>query len=324
MPAGSISIYVASLSMTRQASRRAEALELADQLLNDIEMSSIGPMDIARKTSRLARLLDDAEAMKWLSFEVGGYPSPLTVEATQAARRSNRVMTPEEDDDSEEMLATGTLGQIEALVDGAKARITVASGSSAERTQVQGVVVRLQPVIDKVVGSMHAYVVEQYQELRFGSAVESAFEVVRRDVDSSIGALVPSALPMLSAAFENATSSNPEDWASAAGTCRRLLKAVADAVRPPGEPVEGRAMGDSNYINRLVDWIFQNSNSATAAKVVTADLAYLGKRLDAADSAGHKGAHAMVSRFEASRFITGTYLMLGDVLRIADSVSTTV
>jgi hypothetical protein len=32
--------------------------------------------------------------------------------------------------------------------------------------------------------------------------------------------------------------------------------------------------------------------------------------------AGHKGAHAEVSRFDASRFVTGTYLLLGDILRI--------
>lgn len=284
-------------------------------------MSSIAPMDIARKTSRLARLLDDASAMAWLGYEVSGYPTPLTAEATEAARRSHRVI-PSDDENGSESVMTGTLGQLIAMLDGAKARMTVASGLPVERTEAQRLVIKVQPVIDKVVGSMHTYAVERYQELRFGSAVESAFEVVRREVDSAIGDLVPNALPMLSAAFENATSENPEDWASAAGTCRRLLKAVADAVRPPGQPVQGRAMGDGNYINRLVEWINQNSSSATAAKVVTADLAYLGERLDAADSAGHKGAHARVDRFDASRFITGTYLVLGDVLRIAASVST--
>jgi hypothetical protein len=164
---------------------------------------------------------------------------------------------------------------------------------------------------------LHAYAADRYQELRFGSAVESAFEVVRREVDLSIGELVPNALPMLSAAFENATSNNPEHWANAAGTCRRLLKAVADELRPPGPDVDDRKMGDGNYINRLVDWIVKNSESETAAKIVTTDLAYLGERLDAADGAGQKGAHEEVDRFDASRFITGTYLILGDVLRIA-------
>ena len=51
--------------------------------------------------------------------------------------------------------------------------------------------------------------------------------------------------------------------------------------------------------------------------MVAADLEYLGRRLDAAAEAGHKGAHAEVSRIDASRFVTGTYLLVGDILRLA-------
>jgi hypothetical protein len=56
--------------------------------------------------------------------------------------------------------------------------------------------------------------------------------------------------------------------------------------------------------------------SETVADMITADVEYLGRRLDAADGAGQKGAHDRVDRFEASRFITGTYLILGDLLRL--------
>lgn len=173
-------------------------------------------------------------------------------------------------------------------------------------------------------GSVHAYVADRYQELRFGSTVETAFEVVRQEVDKSIGSLVPGALPMLSAAFENAVSGNPEHWANAAGTCRRLLKAVADELRPPGPDVKGRKMGEGNYINRLIDWIQLNSDSDTAVGVATSDLAYLGNRLDAADGGGHKGAHAKVDRLEASRFITATYLVLGDILSLSPKATVAV
>jgi hypothetical protein len=304
-----------------QRSRRAEALHLADQLLNDIEMSNLAPIDIARKTSRLARLLDDGSAIAWLSFEVRGYPNPMTVEATSAARRSKRVGPSEEKGDESEHVVTGTLGQLSILVAGANARLSVPSALPAERNEAQKLGLRFQSTLDNIVGSMHGYVAERYQELRFGSAVESAFEIVRREVDAAIGSLVPNALPMLSSAFENATSSNPEDWANAASTCRRLLKAVADAVRPPGDAVGGRSMGDGNYINRLVDWIVAHSDSETLVEMVTSDLEYLGKRLDAADGAGHKGAHASVSRFDASRFISGTYLMIGDILRLEESAA---
>jgi hypothetical protein len=50
--------------------------------------------------------------------------------------------------------------------------------------------------------------------------------------------------------------------------------------------------------------------------MVIADLEYLGRRLDAADAGGQKGAHDHVTQFQASRFITGTYLLLGDILRL--------
>jgi hypothetical protein len=78
-------------------------------------------------------------------------------------------------------------------------------------------------------------------------------------------------------------------------------------------------MGDAQYINRLVDWIADHAESKTAAAMIRSDLEYLGQRLDAIQNAGHKGAHAEVDRFAASRFITGTYLLLGDILRLKGS-----
>jgi hypothetical protein len=129
---------------------------------------------------------------------------------------------------------------------------------------------------------------------------------------------------MIAAAFENATSDQPEHWQNAASTCRRLLMTAADRLRPAGPDVDGRKMGPGNYINRLVDWIVSAAENDTAAKMIAADLEYLGPRLDAADKAGQNGAHVgktPVTRLEASRFITGTYLVLGDILRLRDEPS---
>jgi len=99
---------------------------------------------------------------------------------------------------------------------------------------------------------------------------------------------------------------------------------VADAVSPAGPEKQVGSktiqMGPENYVNRLVDWIQRQSASTTSAAMVTADLEYLGNRLDAAVGAGHKGAHSDVDRYAASRFITGTYLLLGDVLRLTNAV----
>lgn len=155
-----------------------------------------------------------------------------------------------------------------------------------------------------------------YHGLRFGAAAESAFEVVRKEVDAALANLIPDALAKLAAAFESAASGDPEHWANAASTCRRALKSAADRLRPPGEPKGERLMSDPAYVNRLVDWVVSRPGSNTAKSLIFADLEYLGRRLDAADAAGHKGAHGEVDRFEASRFLVGTYLLLGDLVRL--------
>jgi hypothetical protein len=314
--------------------RRDEALALANELLTDIELGRLKAMDVARRASRLARLMDDADAQSWLAYETSGYPKPLTAEATAAAIRSSRQAEPAEDGSARYWVSS--VSEFESEADGALAQIAAAAGSGTSNSQ-WAVTVEQQKaqhlsilrkhassqraIVDRVVGSIHSYVARCYDELRFGASVGNAFEVVRSEVDGAVGALVPQGLGMISAAFENAASENPEHWANAAGTCRRLLKMAADQVRPAGDPIRlasGQTvkMGPDNYINRLVAWVNEQAQSETSARMIAADLEYLGRRLDAADRAGQKGAHDQVTRYDASRFITGTYLVLGDLLRL--------
>ena len=319
--------------MTGPGTRRQEALSLAEELLGDIEFGRLSALDVARKTSRLTRLLDDADAASWLRYEIYGYPAgALDAAAADAASRSGRGTINES---GQLAFWTSPLGTLdldvkEGLAEVEKLSAPGPSGDWAyrveldrakERAELRARVDRSKALLDKIVGAIHSYAADHYQELRFGSAVEGAFEVVRTEVDAQIASLIPGALPMLSAAFESAVSQHAEHWANAASTCRRLLKLAADALRPSGPDVflaNGKrvTMGADNYINRLVAWIEASSWSDTAAAMIVADLEYLGRRLDAADGAGQKGAHDQVSRFDASRFIAGTYLLLGDVLRL--------
>lgn len=188
-------------------------------------------------------------------------------------------------------------------------------GNARERATLNKMITTQSAILGKIMGALHTYVNEREIELRFGAAVESAFTVVRSRVDARIAHLAPTAATKFAAAFENASSGNPEHWANAASECRRILRAIADELRPAGKPVNGRQMTDDKYINRLVDWIVtQNAIGGTTRDVVTSDLEDFGKRIDAFDDAGHKGAHAEVTQYEASRFITGAYLLIGDIL----------
>ena len=181
-----------------------------------------------------------------------------------------------------------------------------------ERLGLRLVAADRQGLIDKVVGSIHQYVAAKYQELRFGAAVEAAFEVVRTQVDGAIAASTD-ALPMLSAAFENAASRQPRALGQRcelrAGGCSSWLPtncrpAGDDITLPNGKTVK---MGEGDDVNRLATWISDQTDSETGERMLLADLEFLGARLDAVDAAGQKGAHdATVTKEKASRYITGT------------------
>jgi hypothetical protein len=313
---------------------------LSEEILADIELSRTPAASFPRKVARLARLLEDHDLMRLLRFEVSGYllqaDGTWGAEEWEACLYFNRGFY--RPDGS--LAAYGsTLGQIEVEVQTATARLAVTADPSVsissanpaqliagpvanatERQAVSTHIGTLTSLRDRVAGRLHQYVTERNYELRFGSAVESAFEVVRGRVDGSISAVVPEAVQMLAGAFEANASSNPEQWAHAASTCRRLLVAVADALRPAGPDVDGRKMSQGAYVNRLVDWISGRMQSETLLDVISSDLRHLGERLDAIDEAGHKGAHDRVSQLDASRFIVGTYLLLGDILALRGEV----
>lgn len=325
------------------ANRREEALALAEELMTDYELSRVSRSSWIAKAGRLARLLDDESAIKWLRYETVGYPREgFNDDCEAAAIRSHRHA--DKSEDGKQTYWTGSVAQLEATVDASRVQLSAAAdpdvsissanpsqfvmgpvNNSRERGGLRNSIGQTTATINAICGSVFEYVSAKYYELRFGSAAETAFETVRKQVDSTIARLVPSGIQMLSAAFENAASNNPEHWANAAATCRRLLKVVADALQPPGEPIDGRQMGNEQYINRLVHWIKEHEPSGTLGQVTTAELEHFGKRIDSIQDAGSKGTHDAVSRQQAARIITGTYLLVGDVLALApDAVESAV
>lgn len=111
-------------------SRRAEALAVAEEILTDIELHRMGGLDIARKTSRLARLLDDEQALRWLSYETGGYPpGALEQEASSAARASQRLAKSE---NGQDLYWTESLGTLEQRVVTGAAELTALASSACQ------------------------------------------------------------------------------------------------------------------------------------------------------------------------------------------------
>ncbi len=76
-------------------------------------------------------------------------------------------------------------------------------------------------------------------------------------------------------------------------------------------------VGPENYINRLMIYIQNKSDSQRFKEVVGSHLNYIGDRLDSLYSASTKGSHVEISSIEeAERYIIFTYLLIGDILRL--------
>lgn len=307
------------------ASKGPEALAQTGALLDGIDRGRLDAVGAMRSVGRIARLVDNQEAVSWCLWELNGYPvvnGHIDSPARGWAYMAGRVHAEKEADPDWPRWKEGeshrvnpvSLSRLQLLIETTESLSPLAD---LELPQIRNLFSAKRILVD-VVTAVHLWASGVDHRLRFGSAVQTAFEVVRREVDRSIDALVPNAAEKLSAAFENAASDKAEHWANATSTCRRLLKLAADTLRPPGPDVDGRKMDDEHYINRLMDWIASQSDSETSANLIGAEVEYLDARLHAINKAGHKGAHSEVGRTDASRFLVGTYLVLGDILRLCD------
>ena len=330
----------------------AEALDLSTEILRNLELSEIPLTNIALKASRLARLLNEFDSQKIMTYEAGGYPSAAdglssTVWALVASAGRTWVYL---DPKSKEMKAAAYLepiGQLEEELRSAEVSIAaardpdrataspspyvgfqLAQGNQLERGEIRQ---RLQTAAERLASRrtfIYTYVLRKHYELKFSRIAGDVFARIREHVDATIGGTIPAAIQRLSAVYENLDSENPEDWSNAVHSCRRILEELADAVFPPTDEVRKAAenggdnkairLAQGNYINRLMCFIEDTSSSDRFTEIVGSHLRYIGERLDSVVAATQKGSHrTIVRRDEADRYVVYTYLIVGDILSLA-------
>lgn len=327
-----------------------DALNLSEDILADLELNRIPLSSIALKASRLARLINDHDIQLAMAYEASGYPHKLGKMPPDSWRLSavagrRYVDHDKETGEQKEYAYLESIEQLEEQLKLAKlgfdaARDPDVSITSANPSQFlhtpQGNYLERRGLRDlasqasqRLAGRrsfIHQYVSRIHYELKFSGVASEIFSRIRNRVDSSIASLVPDAVRRFSAIYENLRSENPEDWSNAVHSCRRIMKDLADAVFPPQEEdrvihanrEEKRiSLGPDNYVNRIMCFVDDNSESGTTKSIVGSHLVYLGDRLDAVVSGAQKGSHSdIVSREEADRIVVHTYLLVGDVLSI--------
>lgn len=334
-----------------------EAFDLAGEILEDLELERLPLSSCAMKSARLARLLGDDDHFLIFKYELAGYPSTpqgVQPEIWRLCLKALRVRTERKLDKKgsapEEIVEKSELRSITSIEENAatlKLRLSYFQPqpiniSSANPNQFISTPIRNVNLEAQIAANyrdemarlasrrafIYDFVLSKLFELRVSSTAEDIFEGYRKRVDTHLSNLIPDELRRLESIRDNLGSDNPEDWANAGHSCRRLLQAVADALYPPSDKpvksVSGREVkvGADNYINRLVMFCEVKTASGVSSKVISADLKFIGERLDAVFSAAQKGSHAEIDISEAQRFVIHTYLVVGDILDLNAESST--
>jgi hypothetical protein len=186
---------------------------------------------------------------------------------------------------------------------------------------------RLEQMQERVKTAIHSFLVITESELDEGQQESSLFLRAQEYINSSLAKYAPSALQMFVAAQDRLYSGDPEDLAHALTSCRRMIKALADALYPPteqtitgGDGVE-RTLSDALYRNRLIQYVREQLGGHKQGPVLQKTLDSLGARLTSLDSLASKGVHHEVNAAEAEACIVWTYLLAADIVRVADGSS---
>jgi hypothetical protein len=195
------------------------------------------------------------------------------------------------------------------------------------RARMQIALIEWNSIQHRITQAIYDYLSLTEQQLYHGQANADIFEENRRFVDDKLCELAPGALEQFRAAVERLTAGGPEAGSHAATSCRRVLKTIADHLYPARtEPVAGadgrpRVLTEDKWVSRLWQYAFEKIPGSTSQKIALAQIENLGERINRLNDLASKGVHADVSPFEAHQCTLQTYVLIGDLLRLAEGSS---
>ena len=296
---------------------------LADEVLRDIELSTLPADQLVLKASRLARMANSPNLLEFLNFELRGYTRTEVGEAYLAA--TDRWV------DKEKGTAWyGGLGTIEGNIQSYEAKLRglqipslsgdyvniAILGIRQDMAATANLVAKFRSIRSKALAILHTYVTEIHYEAEFSTRQETIFESARLRVDALLAPVAKDALSQIDSIYQRLGSQDPEAVSQALTTCRRLIDAFADAVfAPQDQPreVEGVGpvtLGPQQHLNRVNAYVQDHTDSKGRRDRLRRRLADLYSRVST-------GVHTEVSPDEARFLFLDTYLMLGEILSLA-------
>ena len=324
-----------------------KALEACERVLDGIEDGTISVSSALLQCLKIARLLNDEEAILWLQYEYGGYPRAedgyIVNSAWNIGYNKGRGFIK----DGEKRIFTELASELEEKV---AAQLKAMSNFSTQGVSVSGEqalismdrltrnvdtstvnmvtgIARSQKNLNTLKSQYYEYALKKQIELEFGNVASDIFTRYREKVDVAFSDLSKETIVKLQAIEGKIDSGNPEMYSQALTTCRRLFESVAVELfnkyfpdyneklytTKSGKDID---ISGDHYKNKLSAVIEKLEDKAVSKTIVGSSIVYLLDWIDNLSNLQCKGVHAEVSKTDAERCIIQTYMCLGDILNL--------
>ena len=334
---------MADSSKTPQSGdRTTEALALAEETLAQLELGQGRLMPIVLRCLRLARLVENEDAETLFRLELRGYPNDQSWDVKYAkwsGREANK--TPE----GTQLYWINPIEVIEGELEIARAELEtlkltpmsiseVSRGEAdqklwmsptpaqkmltsilKERRQRANDMQRWTHVVACLRGTIQEWLSNLVIRLRYGTIVDTVLQQTKQRFDQFLSKHAPEVGRKLASAYGRADSGESEEWSQALTSCRRALKALADAIYPATEDKPaGHDLSEESYKNRLLQFVSENLPSESQGALINAEVESVARRVDALNELASKGVHSDVEWRDVELTVVHTYLVAGEIL----------
>jgi len=315
-----------------------KALQLLEACLEELESSKGSVSAAVHQLYRAASLLEERDTRIWCEIQLGHYEYTLPLQRLVKALYKRQVegskskkVQQEIDDAIREVRKVGLKPDEHFSTEEINVKINKSGGGYVDIGFVEEKYLDLVRTkrgndgtyyknnlnlhLAYVRKTAHKKATSLYQKYASLGAPASTFDVLKGTVDDRLLDISPNLAERLMIVFRRICSDNPEEWSQALTSCRRLIEALADFLYPPhDEPVNGRAVDQDQYINRLWAFMDEAIESRSNRELAKAHVDYLGAYLQRIHKLSSKGVHASLTRIEAIKAVFHLYLAIADIL----------
>lgn len=332
--------------------KKERILESCSKVLEGIEDGNLSGNAAVLLCKKIARLSDDDEGSKWLSFETSGYPRDKEGHIEHhawliGANHGRKYILK-----GAEFIFTEIIDEIETTIEASKTAInnfqtsgvsfsgenslltsrsftTNVHNSTVEFVKTSKDMSRKKSIL---INEYYNYALKKEIEIRFGDINEKIFEKYQDRVNLYISKLdkdIHEKLKSINSAVER---NDLEANSQALTSCRKIFKLLANDLfqkilpnyeektfkTKSGIEIDISGEHTRNKLSAVIETMTKKANKNT---LVGSNILYLVDLLDNIENLQSNGVHNDINREAAENCIIQTYVALGGILELYDSFS---